>query len=83
MLAPKNDCPLEEVLRLQALLNPGVSYLLAGTSPRGVTHQGIACNDQIIHDPAPFGGGLTGPAAEDGYYWVNVLVPSIHLQEGE
>lgn len=72
---------LEEVLTLNASINPGIVYLLAGESPRGVTHQVICENDKIIHDPAPDGGGLIGPCVEDGYYWVNVLVVAVASEE--
>ena len=75
------DCPLEQVLTMQQVLNPNIYYLLAGKRPRGVTHQVIACGDQIIHDPALEGGGLIGPCVEDGFYWVNVLVAACHLHQ--
>lgn len=74
---------LDEVLASQALSNPGVYYLLAGESPRHHAHQVIACDDKIIHDPNPLGGGLIGPCPNDGLYWVNVLVPDLHLAPRE
>lgn len=73
------DCSLEQILTMQQIMNPGLYYLLAGKSPRGCTHQVVACGDQIIHDPAPEGGGLIGPCVEDGFYWVSVLVSACHL----
>jgi hypothetical protein len=61
------------------MVNPGVYYLLSGMSPRGTTHVVIGLDDQIVHDPAIDGGGLVAPCAEDGYYWVEVLLPiAIH-----
>lgn len=74
------DCSLAQVLEMQRVLNPDIFYLLCGASPRGTNHQVIACGDKIVHDPASAGGGLVGPC-DDGYFWVNVLVPSCHLHK--
>lgn len=62
--------------------NPGLLYLIAGTSPRGTTHQCIGFEDQVIHDPHPEGGGLVGPV-DDGLYWVNTIVPNVIKYKAE
>jgi hypothetical protein len=66
---------LESVLSYMRTVNPGVYYLLSGMSPRSTTHVVIGLDDQIVHDPAIDGGGLIAPCAEDGFYWVEVLIP--------
>lgn len=67
---------LESLLEALKVQNPGIAFLLCGASPRGTAHQVIACDGKIIHDPHPEGGGLVGPVEDDGYFWVDVLVPS-------
>lgn len=70
---------LSDVLTTMGKLNPGVRYLLAGTSVNGFNHQVIAQGDKIIHDPNRSYVGLTGPGS-DGLFWIDVLVPTkIHM----
>lgn len=65
---------LDDVLQTMKSLNPGIYYLLAGTSRTGVDHSVVCLDDQIICDPSLTDSGIIGPCA-DGYYWVTVLVP--------
>lgn len=63
------DSSIEAVIRHVAAVNPGVYYLVGGTSPRGHDHTVVGINDQIAHDPHPDGGGLIGPMS-DGLVWI-------------
>lgn len=58
-------------------LNPGVPYILGGTSKYGTGHAVIACHGRIIHEPAPgYGpeaGGVVSPGV-DGQYEVTYFV---------
>ena len=67
---------IDEVFGVMKYHNPGLTYVLLGTSPRDVGHVVICCDDAIIHDPSREGGGLVGPAP-DGLWWIEVLVREI------
>lgn len=58
-------------------LNPGIPYILSGTSIFGTGHSVVACHGRIIHEPMPgFGpedGGIVAPG-EDGQYEVTYFV---------
>lgn len=69
------DCSLEDVLRVQAGLNPGVYYLLGGESKNGVNHTVICLDDEIVMDPAQDNSGIVGPL-DNGFYSVSHYVPS-------
>lgn len=64
---------LPQVLATMAVQAPGTVYLLGG-SARGVNHVVVGVGARVVHDPARYGMGLTGPA-DDGYFWVTLLVP--------
>jgi hypothetical protein len=73
------DAGLEDVMKTMKNVNPGLYYLISGQSVRGINHVCIGLEDKIIHDPMPDGDGIKWPCKEDGYYWVEVLVPiTIH-----
>ena len=63
---------VRHVLRTVGRMNPGLPYLLMGTSRTGVNHNVICQDDQIIWDPSLSDSGIIGPA-DDGYFWVNML----------
>ena len=73
---------VEDVLATFGETNPGMYAMIVGQSPRGTNHNVIALNGKIIHDTAIDGGGLVGPC-DDGYVWINLLVPvNIHIRKG-
>lgn len=72
------NCDLADLLSSVAAINPGMHYMLSGTSSNGTGHSVIACDDGIVHDPAQDNSGIVGPMS-DGFYWVSFLVPSIIL----
>ena len=67
------DVPLRDVLLAQSIQNPGMYYMLGGSSPL-VNHTVVCLNDRIVHDPAgrPEGEQIVGPTT-DGYYWVEFI----------
>ena len=67
---------LEDALSLLRITNPGVHCLLGGTSRNGCGHSVIACDGEIVWDPAQDDSGIVGPM-EDGYFWLTFLVPLI------
>jgi hypothetical protein len=66
---------LADVLHVQAALNPGIYYLLGGTSRTGCGHTVIGCGGEIVWDPSLDDAGIVGPFESDGLYWVTWLVP--------
>lgn len=74
------NCELGDLLRSVAAINPGTYYVLSGTSSNGTGHSVIACDDEIVHDPAQDSSGIVGPM-DDGFYWVSFLIPSIVLKK--
>lgn len=68
------DCDLRDLLRVMEHNNPGTYYILAGFSRTGVNHVVIACGGEIVHDPSLTDGGIIG-RCDDGYHWVEFLVP--------
>jgi hypothetical protein len=69
------NCRLDDLQYFMKEHNDGIYYILSGKSPRGFDHNVIAMGNSIVHDPSPLGGGIIEPCS-DGYYWVEVLVPS-------
>lgn len=67
-------CELGELLACMAQNNPGLYYLLSGSSRTGVNHTVVALDGEIIWDPAINDSGITGPC-DDGYYWIKLYVP--------
>jgi hypothetical protein len=69
--------PLAFLLAHSERLNPGVPFILGGTSIHGRGHAVVACHGRIIHEPAPgFGpedGGVVSPGP-DGQYEVTYFV---------
>ncbi len=68
---------LDFLLERSEKLNPGVPYILCGTSRWGRGHAVIACHGRIIHNPAPGigpnDGGVAAPGI-DGQYEVTYFI---------
>lgn len=57
---------------------PGLVIKLSGKSIRGSNHTIIVKDGKMIHDPHPDNTGLNSPC-DDGYYWMDFILPiSIH-----
>ena len=69
------NSPLDDVLRVQEIINPGVYYLLGGKSRTGCGHSVIGCGGEIVWDPSLDDSGIVAPFDSDGLYWVTWLVP--------
>lgn len=63
-----------DVLRCMGMQNPGVYYILAGTSFTGFDHVIICLGDSEYHDPSPRNVNVISPGS-DGLWRVEVLVP--------
>ena len=63
---------LEEVLGAVAHHNPNMPFLLSGRSPSGCNHT-VAFDHGKMWDPSPANGGIVGPTAPDGFYWVEFI----------
>lgn len=69
---------LKELMAWMAEMNPGVPFILGGTSPRGVGHSVVCLDGTVACDP------VTGEACEPseavvgpmpgGYWWITTLV---------
>lgn len=70
------SCTLDELFNYMRHVNPGVFYILSGSSKNGTGHSVVAINDSIIADPSLDDSGIVGPM-EDGLYWIQTLVPGI------
>ena len=63
---------LPAILNMMKVVNPGVWWILAGTSRTGCNHSVIGRDDAIVHDPSPVDAGIVGPC-DDGYYWLDFI----------
>lgn len=78
-IAPVKICyssALPTVLATIGYYNPGLHWILTGTSRNKCHHDVIACDGQIVHDPSLDQSGIIGPC-EDGFYWVTFLGASL------
>ena len=64
--------PIDDVLACMSNSNPGLHWLLLGTSRSGVSHVVICRDGEIVWDPSIVDSGITGPAS-DGNWWVSFL----------
>ena len=71
---------LDMLLSSMKNTNPGVYYLLGGKSRNGTCHTVICLDDKIVHDPAIDNSGIVAPC-DDGFYWVDLIVPLIMRAE--
>lgn len=60
---------LENVLAAIKVNNPGLVYLLGGTSRTCVNHTVVCCDDKIVCDPSLTDAGIIGPM-DDGNWWL-------------
>jgi hypothetical protein len=67
---------LDAVLHYMLQVNPGIFYILGGSSRNGTGHSVVCVNDKIIADPSLDDSGIVGPM-EDGHFWIEVLVPAL------
>lgn len=65
------DQPMQAVLDNFGGLNPGLRYMLVGTSRNGVAHVVICRDDAVVWDTSLDDSGIVGPIG--GLYWVLVL----------
>ena len=75
------DSSLEHIFEVMKNCNPGIAYMLSGTSKNGTNHVVIAMDDAIIWDPAQDNSGIIGPCDMNdpnfpSYYWVSFLIPA-------
>src|SRR3990172_6846928 len=68
------DCAPEVLLTAFGTNNPGIYYLVTGSSRNGCNHVVIACDEKVVWDPAIDDSGIVGPS-DDGYYHIEVYVP--------
>lgn len=80
MISSAFDGSLDDVLMTQKNINFNIYYLLGGNSKNECGHAVIGCNDEIIWDPSLDESGIIGPM-DDGFYWIEHLVPVLHLKE--
>jgi hypothetical protein len=65
--------PLDDVLQWMEATNPGIEYLLAGTSPRDTDHETVVSGG-VLYDPHPSDSALIGPTST-GDWWITLIFP--------
>lgn len=69
----------DEILAWMKAANPGVYYLLTGTSKNGTNHVVIAKDDVIVWDPAIDDAGIVAGCNDNGtptnWYWIDLHIP--------
>lgn len=63
------DIALDDVLSFVERINPGIVFVLGGTSRTGCNHSVVCTNGKIAHDPGLDDPGIVGPC-DDGFYWL-------------
>lgn len=77
------ETPLEDVLSTVDAVNPGMMFILGGTSTTGCGHSVIGGCGRILHDPSLTNTGdhsIVGPMS-DGYWWVTFIGTVVTLQQ--
>ena len=75
------ETSLDDVLSTVDAVNPGIMFILGGTSVNGCGHSVVAGCGRVLHDPG-FGepkdkhGSIIGPM-EDGYWWLTFIGSSV------
>lgn len=64
--------PLSEILEHMGEFNPGVPYMLYGSTADGGDHVVVGIGGKIVHNPAWYGCSITGPSSA-GHWQVVVL----------
>lgn len=65
---------IQLILDIMKVNNENIYYFIQGKSSVGANHIFIGLNDKIVHDPSGRNETPYGPC-DEGYYWVEVLVP--------
>lgn len=60
---------LDDILSTVANLNPGIAFILGGTSRTGVNHSVVCMDGEIVCDPSLTDAGILGPM-DDGLWWL-------------
>lgn len=86
-LATRGLCPIllcyHESMELDMVLDgtahyqPGLYFILSGTSRNHVNHAVIACDGAIVHDPSIDHSGIIAPCEPGGHYWATFLGAAI------
>lgn len=71
------DTDLDLVLTSVETVNPGVLFILGGTSINGTGHSVVAGNGRVVHDPGIGAstcrsGSIIGPM-NDGFWWLTFI----------
>lgn len=71
------ETSLDDVLSTMNAVNPGVAFILGGTSVSGCGHSVVAGNGRVLHDPSPLApttdhGSIVGPM-KDGFWWLTFI----------
>lgn len=76
------ETPLDDVLGTIEAVNPGVMFILGGTSTTGCGHSVIGGRGRILHDPSLTNTGdhsIVGPM-KDGYWWLTFIGAAVTVQ---
>lgn len=68
------NCEPADIMAAMKVSNPGMYYMLSGTSRTGCNHVVICLDDHIVHDPSLTDAGIVG-ACDDGCTYIEFLVP--------
>ena len=67
------------LLRMMEVQNPGLYYILGGTTPDGIDHVVVCCGGKIIHNPSLDNNPIVGPISGGEAYHFLFLVPAAML----
>jgi hypothetical protein len=76
------ETSLGDVLATVEAVNPGVMFILGGTSTTGCGHSVVAGCGRILHDPSLTKTGdhsIVGPM-KDGYWWLTFIGSSVAVK---
>lgn len=84
-IAYPGETSLDDVLETINNLNPGVLFILGGTSVNGTGHSVVAGNGRVVHDPgigAPSNehGSIIGPMS-DGNWWLTFIGAAVAYEK--
>lgn len=76
------ETDLDDVLGTIEAVNPGVMFILGGTSTNGTGHSVVAGCGRILHDPSltkKDHHSIVGPM-RDGYWWLTFIGAAVTVQ---
>lgn len=73
------ECSIDEIGTSMKHSNPGLAYIVFGSTAANTDHCAIYRDDAQIHNVAWFGGSLVGPAS-NGFWTVYVVVPKFLIE---